>query len=253
VVDEIIKYVVPEERKREQHRRPDVSDREEIKASRAHEGIEPGLIQLGPTTFLRFEGPHRHSPNVSAHQLAAHLMNTVLQRLYGQPDFGALLSGINIGDYFRHENPLHPDNQGVNREDFSINFGSNFDPMSLGFLAQMMSMANRGQESTAPVAKETLTKLPIFAIEPKHCKKSPNGQLDPPNCAICVSGIELGQNAQLLPCGHMFHPDCVKPWFAEHNTCPICRYQLPTDDPYYENLRQRNLSSRRQSRRGPLP
>ncbi|ODO12015.1 hypothetical protein I350_00799 [Cryptococcus amylolentus CBS 6273] len=33
-----------------------------------------------------------------------------------------------------------------------------------------------------------------------------------------------------LPCNHLFHGDCLEPWFATHHTCPTCRLDL---DPLY--------------------
>ena len=37
----------------------------------------------------------------------------------------------------------------------------------------------------------------------------------------------------VLPCHHLFHSGCVVRWLLTRNTCPCCRYQLPTDSPLY--------------------
>ena len=41
-----------------------------------------------------------------------------------------------------------------------------------------------------------------------------------------------------LWCGHIFHSDCVIPWLSKQNTCPLCRYELPSNNPKYELKRR---------------
>ena len=45
-------------------------------------------------------------------------------------------------------------------------------------------------------------------------------------CVICMEDIEIGRNMMRLDCDgqHIFCQLCIKEWFADHNTCPICRH-----------------------------
>ena len=47
-----------------------------------------------------------------------------------------------------------------------------------------------------------------------------------------------GELAARLPCGHLFHKDCVVEWLSRHCVCPVCRYELPTDSVVYERTRR---------------
>lgn len=42
------------------------------------------------------------------------------------------------------------------------------------------------------------------------------------------SNEDAGQIAQLLPCGHILHNNCLKPWVERANSCPICRQSFNT-------------------------
>ncbi len=50
-------------------------------------------------------------------------------------------------------------------------------------------------------------------------------------CSICFSELSLkDENAVTLPCGHLFCKGCIKKWFKENSTCPICRKVLKKGD-----------------------
>jgi E3 ubiquitin-protein ligase RNF115/126 len=60
------------------------------------------------------------------------------------------------------------------------------------------------------------------------------------NCSVCKDIFEIHQKIIKLTCKHIFHDECILPWLKERNSCPTCRFELPTDDPDYE-ARKNNL------------
>ncbi|GJP80981.1 hypothetical protein CLOP_g11170 [Closterium sp. NIES-67] len=47
-------------------------------------------------------------------------------------------------------------------------------------------------------------------------------------CAVCHEEMEAGAVTQQMPCRHAYHSDCILPWLAQTNSCPVCRFRLPT-------------------------
>ena len=67
-----------------------------------------------------------------------------------------------------------------------------------------------------------------------------------PNRSCHERSNALGEKVTRLPCAHIFHTECVVDWLRNHAcTCPICRYELPTDDPMYEAGRAERMKLRK--------
>ncbi|XP_075502400.1 uncharacterized protein LOC142540269 [Primulina tabacum] len=87
-----------------------------------------------------------------------------------------------------------------------------------------------------PAAVSFVNSLPQIKIDGQY------ENLDNLSCAICKECPTVGTVLNQLPCLHLYHPSCILPWLSTRNTCPLCRYELPTDDIDYEE-RKRNWGS----------
>lgn len=102
---------------------------------------------------------------------------------------------------------------------------------------QLLSMFPEGNSAAGapPASKEVVAKLPVIVITDEILVKL---GLDA-ECAICKENLVVNDSMQEMPCKHTFHPPCLKPWLDEHNSCPICRHELRTDDHEYESRKER--------------
>ncbi|EOA21044.1 hypothetical protein CARUB_v10001383mg [Capsella rubella] len=90
-----------------------------------------------------------------------------------------------------------------------------------------------GVVGSPPASKRVVDDLPAVVITSEQVS---NGNTIV--CAICKDDIVVEEKAKRLPCKHFYHGDCIVPWLGIRNTCPVCRYELPTDDVEYERTRR---------------
>ncbi|KAL3512386.1 hypothetical protein ACH5RR_025103 [Cinchona calisaya] len=89
-----------------------------------------------------------------------------------------------------------------------------------------------------PAAKDVVKNLPLVVLSEEDSQK--NNLI----CAVCKDEMGVGEKARQLPCNHRYHGDCILPWLGIRNTCPVCRYELPTDDPEYERRKRDQRAAR---------
>lgn len=70
---------------------------------------------------------------------------------------------------------------------------------------------------------------PNIVVEPQE-NRSPQREVkdvlatenDNVDCSICIEPIKSNSSIVKLPCGHIFHPECIKQWFQGSKRCPNC-------------------------------
>lgn len=70
-----------------------------------------------------------------------------------------------------------------------------------------------------------------FGID--HLKEETTLEACSEACTVCQDVMEQGAVTLTMPCGHGFHKDCLMPWLQEHNTCPVCRCEIESHCPRY--------------------
>ncbi|CAK4758291.1 unnamed protein product [Aphanomyces euteiches] len=111
--------------------------------------------------------------------------------------------------------------------------GSTIGDYAFGNMTNIINLLMQNdpnQHGAPPAAKSVVENLPKVHISQEEVDSNHD-------CAVCKDTFELKEQALRLPCSHDFHSDCILPWLKQHNSCPVCRFELPTDDPDYESSR----------------
>lgn len=98
-----------------------------------------------------------------------------------------------------------------------------------GFEALLQRLADNdpNRYGTPPALKEAVESLSTVKIQEE----------DTLQCSVCLDDFVIGMEAKEMPCKHKFHGDCLLPWLELHCSCPVCRYELPSDETKTESAR----------------
>ncbi|KAI3856533.1 hypothetical protein MKX03_028375 [Papaver bracteatum] len=70
-----------------------------------------------------------------------------------------------------------------------------------------------------PASKQVVANLPTMIVTEE---------------TLINENLVINDKMQELPCKHLFYPLCLIPWLDKHNSCPVCRHELTTDNQAYE-------------------
>lgn len=134
--------------------------------------------------------------------------------------------------------------------DFDMNMPPEFrfftnEAQAQAFAAAAQQAAQQGQPPASrpnpPASCKAIRQLPTVTVTPEDLVDENNRE-----CCICFEPHNIGDRVTRLPCAHIFHPRCIIPWLGSHsNTCPICRYELSTDDVEFEQGREERMKQRK--------
>ncbi|KAJ0245956.1 E3 ubiquitin-protein ligase RDUF2 [Hirschfeldia incana] len=79
-----------------------------------------------------------------------------------------------------------------------------------------------GRSGNPPASKSAIESLPRVEISDCHVTSEAN-------CAVCTEVFEAETEAREMPCKHIFHEDCIVPWLGIRNSCPVCRFEIPSE------------------------
>ncbi|KAK4719587.1 hypothetical protein R3W88_017925 [Solanum pinnatisectum] len=117
------------------------------------------------------------------------------------------------------------------------NFGDYFVGPDLEQMIHQLAESDLNMFGTPPAAKWAVSGLPDVKVSDELLNS------DLSQCAVCKDGFKLDELVKQMPCKHMYHNDCILPWLEMRNSCPVCRFELPTDNSDYENMRSRNANN----------
>lgn len=100
-----------------------------------------------------------------------------------------------------------------------LTLGDLFLGPGLDLLLEYLAETDPSRQGTPPAKKEAVATLPTVRVR------------EAATCPVCLDELAAGGVAREMPCKHRFHDQCIVPWLEMHSSCPVCRHQLPTEEP----------------------
>ncbi|KAH9294647.1 hypothetical protein KI387_038235, partial [Taxus chinensis] len=101
--------------------------------------------------------------------------------------------------------------------------GDYFIGPGLDLLIQRLAENDPNRYGTPPASKSAVDAMPAVKISEEHLRSDFN------QCVVCMEEFELGCETRQMPCKHLYHAECIFPWLKLHSSCPVCRFQLPSE------------------------
>ncbi|KAK3197998.1 hypothetical protein Dsin_021413 [Dipteronia sinensis] len=115
-------------------------------------------------------------------------------------------------------NPMNEEALIIQGQNALSSLGNYLIGPGLDLLLQHLLENDPNRYGTPPAQREAVKALPAVTVEENL------------QCSVCLEDFEIGAEAKEMPCKHKFHNECILPWLELHSSCPVCRFQMPSDD-----------------------
>lgn len=130
--------------------------------------------------------------------------------------------------------------QGFMGTDTTNFLGRHTNDLPFENLLNFLMMNDPNRYGNPPASKKILESIKIDKLTDNSSEIKNQS-----NCLVCLEDFQVEESVIKLDCKHCFHDNCLKDWLNKHNTCPVCRLELETDDIDYENRKKANRNTLR--------
>ncbi|CAM0873030.1 unnamed protein product [Alopecurus aequalis] len=138
----------------------------------------------------------------------------------GDSDGNAPDSGLVLVSPTDSHAMVMPERRGAGTRGPGLTLGELILGPGLDLLLEYLAETDPSRQGTLPAKKEAVAAMPTVEIR----------EGAPVTCPVCLDEFEAGGEAREMPCKHRFHDECIVPWLEAHSSCPVCRFQMPTDE-----------------------
>ncbi|KAJ4941396.1 hypothetical protein JOQ06_011276, partial [Pogonophryne albipinna] len=141
------------------------------------------------------------------------------------------VGGTKMASYFDEHNcePTNPEEQ--YRQNALLELARSLMQGLDLFDSGAFDLSDWDQRLPPPAAKIAVQTLTVVIISLEQADKGLK-------CPVCLLEFEEEESVREMPCKHLFHSGCILPWLGKTNSCPLCRLELPTDNPEYEEFKK---------------
>lgn len=109
---------------------------------------------------------------------------------------------------------LNPDEIFGGMDEF---FGRHGMPGSIMDMLNSLSGMNFAGNNNRGTTEEQRDAIPV-------CKYSrAPGDAENATCSVCLTELEEGEDVKILPCKHIYHPQCIDRWLERSKLCCVCK------------------------------